>query len=108
MASPNMRFDLSWLAEVDAEPGKIAGFCICEVMNTRNKRNGRLDGWIDILGTIRDWRKKGLGRALLLHGLHSLRSAGLETAMLGVDSESLTGATRLYESVGFRIHYCEV
>ena len=45
----------------------------------------------------------GLGRSLLLHGLHSLRSAGMETALLGVDSESPTGANKLYESVGFRI-----
>jgi ribosomal protein S18 acetylase RimI-like enzyme len=27
----------------------------------------------------------------------------MDTALLGVDSTSLTGANRLYESVGFRI-----
>ena len=40
-------------------------------------------------------------RALLLAGLHALKEAGMESAMLGVDAESLTSATRLYESVGF-------
>jgi mycothiol synthase len=94
---------LSLLAEVDAEPGKIAGFCIIWVFEEENRVNNRRDGWIDLLGTTREWRRRGLGRALLLEGLHSLREAGYDTALLGVDSESLTGADRLYASVGFRL-----
>ena len=85
------------------KPGLIAGFCLCSLYDEENKRVGRREGWIGELGTIRGWRRKGLGRALLLHGLHSLKSEGLDTALLGVDSESLTGAQHLYESVGFRI-----
>jgi mycothiol synthase len=103
ISGPLFRPDLSWVAEIEAKPGSFAGFCICAISDEENKRQNRLEGWIDLLGTTRQWRRKGLGRALLLHGLHSLRSAGLETAMLGVDSESLTGANRLYESCGFRI-----
>ena len=97
------RTDLSWLAEIEAEPGKIAGFCICWVYEEKNRVTGRNEGWIDILGTIRGWRGKGLGRSLLLHGLHSLKEAGLDTAILGVDSTSPTGANHLYESAGFRV-----
>src|SRR3954453_4538917 len=98
-----MRTDLSLLAEVDAEPGTFAGFCMIEVMDGSNKLRGVAEGWIELLGPIRGWRRVGLGRSLLLHGLHSLRSAGLDTALLGVDSESPTGANKLYESVGFRM-----
>jgi mycothiol synthase len=97
------RPDLSWLAEIDDEPGKIAGFCICVIFEESNKALGRREGWIDLLGTIRGWRGKGLGRSLLLHGMHSLKAAGMDTALLGVDSESPTGAQRLYESCGFRV-----
>ena len=100
---PDVRPNLSWLAEVEDEPGTIAGFCICEIKDEDNKRTGRSEGWIELLGTIRGWRGKGLGRSLLLRGLHSLKEAGIQTALLGVDSESPTGATRLYESVGFTI-----
>ena len=46
-----------------------------------------------------------MARALLLHGLHSLRSVGLETGLLGVDATSPTGAQHLYESVGFRVRH---
>jgi mycothiol synthase len=100
---PQARPDLSLLAEIDDAPGTFAGFCIIEIFENDNKMRGVCEGWIELLGTIRGWRRMGLGRSLLLHGLHSLRSAGMETALLGVDSESPTGANRLYESVGFRI-----
>lgn len=108
VTGPTFRPELSWLAEIEEEPGKMAGFCLCVVLEGQNKLTGRREGWIDILGTVRGWRRVGLGRALLLHGLLSLRSAGLETALLGVDSQSPTGANRLYESVGFRIRSREV
>lgn|GEM_PF-184256 len=108
ISTPFMRHDLSWLAEEIEQPGKIAGFCMCGISEPQNKRRGVSEGWIELLGTTRTWRRKGLGRSLLLHGLHSLRSAGMDTALLGVDSESLTGANRLYESVGFRIRSREV
>jgi mycothiol synthase len=100
---PTFRPDLSWVAEIDAEPGKLAGFCLCGILEEENRATGRLEGWIETLGTVRGWRGKGLGRALLLYGLKSLKGAGLQIGMLGVDSENPTGATGLYESVGFRV-----
>jgi mycothiol synthase len=107
MSQDLMRPDLSPLAAVEAVPGTFAGFCIISIVKDDNKRRGVQEGWIDLLGTTRNWRRVGLGRALLLHGLHSLKNAGMETALLGVDSTSPTGAQRLYESVGFRIRVRE-
>ena len=104
---PNSRPDLSMLAEVDDKPGTFAGFCMIDISEEDNKLRDVCEGWIELLGTIRGWRRVGLGRALLLHGLHSLRTAGMDTALLGVDSESPTGANRLYESAGFRIRSSE-
>ena len=90
---------------------EITGLCLCDVNKEHIARIGRKEGWVDILGVRRAYRHQGLGRALLLAGLHVLKEAGMESAMplvlrpkdsgLGVDAESLTGATRLYESVGF-------
>ena len=95
---PRFRPELNLLA-VAGE--KIAGLCLCDINEEHIARIGRQEGWVDILGVRRPYRRQGLGRALLLAGLHVLREAGMESAMLGVDAESLTGATRLYESVGF-------
>jgi ribosomal protein S18 acetylase RimI-like enzyme len=60
-------------------------------------------GWVGILGVRRQWRRRGLGRALLLKALQEFRSRGFREVGLGVDAASLTGATRLYESVGMRV-----
>jgi mycothiol synthase len=60
-------------------------------------------GWVSVLGVRRQWRRQGLGRALLLHAFHEFRRRGFQAAALGVDAESLTGANRLYESVGMRV-----
>ena len=60
-------------------------------------------GWINILGVRRPWRRRGVGRALLLRSFREFRSRGLERAGLGVDAESLTGAHKLYASAGMRV-----
>lgn len=60
-------------------------------------------GWIGVLGVRRPWRRRGLGRALLLHAFAEFRRRGLRRAGLGVDAESLTGANRLYESAGMNV-----
>jgi mycothiol synthase len=106
-AQPDTRPELSWLAEIDEHPGTFAGFCIISMNSEDNQKRGVQEGWIELLGTTRGWRRVGLGRALLLNGLRSLEGAGMETALLGVDSLSPTGANRLYESVGFRIRMRE-
>jgi ribosomal protein S18 acetylase RimI-like enzyme len=63
---------------------------------------GRKDGWIDILGTRRAWRKQGLASALLNASFRSFAAEGLDAASIGVDAANPTGAFHLYESLGFR------
>ncbi len=46
---------------------------------------------------------KGLGMALLLHPFGALYRRGIYTIGLGVDSQNLTGAARLYERAGMHI-----
>ncbi len=60
-------------------------------------------GHVGSLGVRRPWRGRGLGRALLLHALAEFQRRGMKGAELEVDADSLTGATRLYESVGMRV-----
>jgi ribosomal protein S18 acetylase RimI-like enzyme len=59
-------------------------------------------GWVDHLGVRRDWRHRGIGKALLLHTLGEFYRRGVRCMKLSVDSKSLTNAPRLYESVGMR------
>lgn len=102
MDASYVRPDLSWVAEPEAEQGNIIGFSICWITDEENERSGRLEGWIEGLGVVREWRKAGLGRALLLNSLHSLKTAGMEAALADVDSENAQ-ATSLFQSAGFGV-----
>jgi mycothiol synthase len=70
------------------------------VRNVPNRIGG---GWVGALGVRRRWRGLGLGKALLLHTFRVFFARGTTRVGLGVDAESPTGATRLYESVGMRV-----
>jgi mycothiol synthase len=59
--------------------------------------------WVGQLAVRRAWRKRGLGLALLLHSFNEFYRRGDRTVGLGVDAQSLTGATRLYEKAGMHV-----
>lgn len=91
-------FDPSlWFLAMDGD--EIAGVSLC-----RLKINEDPDmGWVGTLGVRRPWRRKGLGLALLHHSFGELYRRGQRKVGLGVDAESLTGATRLYEKAGMQV-----
>jgi mycothiol synthase len=61
------------------------------------------DGWVDTLAVRRPWRRNGLGQMLLLHSFGEFYWRGTYKVGLGVDSQNLTGATRLYERAGMHV-----
>lgn len=60
-------------------------------------------GWVDVLGTRREYRRKGLGDALLRHAFRELYRRGARRVGLGVDAANPTGAAELYERAGMRV-----
>jgi mycothiol synthase len=74
---------------------------IAAVVQAQEWRRG--GGFVDWLGVRRPWRRRGLGRALLLHAFRELHARGAERVGLGVDAQNPSGATRLYESVGMAV-----
>ena len=65
------------------------------------ERNG--GGYVAALGVRRAWRGRGLGKALLHHSFAEFVRRGQTRVTLGVDADSPTGATKLYESVGMQV-----
>jgi len=61
------------------------------------------NGWVNTLAVLRPWRKQGLGMALLLHSFGEFYRRGKSRVGLGVDSQNLTGATRLYHRAGMHV-----
>jgi mycothiol synthase len=60
--------------------------------------------FIDLLGVKREYRKHGIGKALLLHTFGVAYERNQKTILLYVDSDSLTNANRLYQQVGMKPH----
>jgi mycothiol synthase len=82
---------------------QLAGFCHCRIDHELNALRGRPVGMIRYVGVVPEWRRQGLGAALTLAGLRTLRDAGMASVVLGVDAENVTGARRLYERFGFKV-----
>jgi mycothiol synthase len=75
---------------------EIAGGTICEASYYEM-------GWVRSLFVRRPWRRQGLGMALLLNAFRQFHERGERRVGLGVDAESPTGATRLYERAGMHV-----
>ncbi len=76
--------------------GKLVGLCL----NSPASAYGPDYGWVHLLGVKSEYRKLGLGKVLLTHSFTAMKKGGCSKAGLSVDSESLTGATRLYQNAG--------
>jgi mycothiol synthase len=75
---------------------EIAGVALCfdSVENS---------GWVRSLAVRSRWRRRGLGLALLRHAFGVFHARGRRLVGLAVDSQSPTGATRLYERAGMHV-----
>jgi mycothiol synthase len=61
--------------------------------------------WVGALGVRPEWRKRGLGLALLRHAFAEFYRRGQPRVGLGVDAQNSSGATRLYERAGMHVTY---
>jgi mycothiol synthase len=87
-------FDPSfWFLAIDSDT--VVGTALCYARE-------RI-GWVRNLGVRRDWRGRGLGLALLQHAFAAFYAHGYTCVGLGVDAQSPTGATRLYQRAGVRV-----
>jgi len=88
-----------YLAAPDGAP---AAFCIGSLAEQENAHDGSLIGYTDPVGVHPAYQGRGLGKAILLAGLHALQQRGVHTAHLGTSSEN-RAMQRLAEAVGFRL-----
>ncbi|PSL36714.1 mycothiol synthase [Labedella gwakjiensis] len=97
------RADLSWVAVEDQPDG--ARRVIALALSTVNEDDwgvqGFSSGYVALIGVVRDRRGRRLAPACISVLLRSYASAGLERAILDVDTESPTGAHSLYTGMGF-------
>lgn len=82
------------LAEAD---GAIVGISISELPGAGKS------GHVESLRVVPDWRRRGLGAALLAGAFVDLYARGARTVTLSVDADSPSGAPRLYLGAGMEV-----
>ena len=77
------------------EGEEVAGQVLCRIERGR--------GEVYEVSVRPEWRRRGLARGLLAHGLRALQQRGVQTVRLHTVAEFPTQAKNLYGSVGFRV-----
>jgi ribosomal protein S18 acetylase RimI-like enzyme len=81
-----------WVLTVDDEPAAI---CLLD-----ESRADRGEGYVAVLGVLKEFRGRGLAQLLLRRAFVHYRDRGRTATLLGVDATNTTGAVALYEKVG--------
>ncbi|MET0763322.1 MAG: GNAT family N-acetyltransferase [Blastococcus sp.] len=92
------RPDLSVLA---VEDGAVVAYTLAYVYEADTRATGRPETYFGQIGVLPHARGRGLATAVIVEALRAAAQAGCVSAGLGVDSENVTGAMRLYEKLGF-------
>jgi len=92
-----------WQVAWESATGRVAGGVLGFIDHEENAKYGRLRGYTECISVGADFRRRGIARALVVLSLRAQKAAGMTESALGVDSESLTGATRVYADCGFRV-----
>ncbi len=93
------RLDVSFVA-LD-EDDRVVGHCFNSRFEHDDQLLGRKDGWLDNIGTLPEFRGRGVASALISTSLAAFAQQGWTHASLGVDGDSPTGAFHLYQRLGF-------
>lgn len=97
---PQARPDLSGVV-VEKSSGKVAGYQIASHDADNAADRGFKEGYTDLLGVPREFRGRGIAKALLADAMRRFAAAGMDKASLDVDSENPTGALALYTKMGY-------
>jgi GNAT superfamily N-acetyltransferase len=81
---------------------EVAGMVLSYINTKENEEYNRLRGWTEDISVRRPYRRQGLASSLIAQSLHLLKELGMQEAALGVDTQNLSGALRVYERMGFR------
>lgn len=101
MESQSFRPDWSLIA-VESTSGTIVGAALNCAYEQDWSATGTTEGYTDELAVSRSHRGRGIASALLAESMRRFAHSGMAAAALGVDTANVSGALRLYESLGYR------
>jgi ribosomal protein S18 acetylase RimI-like enzyme len=80
--------------------GEVAGSCLGNAITIEWPDSGKVGS----LSIRRPFRRRGLAKALMCHALGEFYRHGTRRVITDTDSDSFTGANRLYQQIGMRIY----
>ncbi len=92
-----------WQVAWDIATNQVAGQVRTFISQVENEKYNRKRGFTEFISVGRPWRKRGLARALIVRSLQAQKEQGMTESILNVDTENMSGATRVYENCGFRV-----
>jgi len=101
IGSPEFSPDL-WVVGWDGD--EVAGSVFCWIDEEENARHHRLWGYNDDIAVTKEYRRRGLAKALTSRSLVILRDLGMEYANLSVDTKNPADALGLYTALGYKVH----
>lgn len=88
--------------------GAVAGYVLAYEYEADTVATGVRDLYIATVGTLREWRGRGVAGALLAHVLGAAAALGFQRSSLSVDTQNPTGALGVYDRAGFALHRRDV
>jgi len=85
---------LCFVAEAN---GRVIGSCLCNARTVEWPDSGKLGS----LSVLREYRRSGVGRALIATALAEFHRRGIQRVITDTDNAGFTGANRLYPRFGF-------
>lgn len=94
-----MRLDASFLAMA---ADRVVGVVLNTYYSEDEELVGRRDGWVETVGVVRGWRKKGVATALLRTSFNAFLDLGFTHSSIGVDTANPSDALELYSNLGYK------
>jgi mycothiol synthase len=102
LTSPHFQPHL-WQVAWDIVNNQIVGHVLTFIDDEENNQLNRKRGYTEGVGVDRNWRRRGVAKALISRSLHSQKAAGMTESALVADSDSTSNVIKLYESCGFQV-----
>lgn len=99
---PWWKLQKAWFAVLERKP---VGYVVTGIDVGLNREKNVKYGWVLDIGVLKSYRRQKIGATLILRAMQYLKTQGMDKALLYVDDQNPTHATKLYEKVGFRVYH---
>lgn len=105
ITAAHTRHDQSFVLRDPARDNAVAAYVFThEYALAPSGEKGR-EAYVAYVGTLPDYRGRGLATNLLAHTLHACKAVGFDTSSLDVDTANPAGALGIYERAGYAVRY---